>query len=74
MDIYKQAELIKSQDDFNMFLKNLIKDFENNFEEWDNNDLLSFLKGLYGYSSDKIQDKLEWNTFAEILLGSIVYE
>lgn len=55
MDIYDLAEGIKTQEDFVQFLEKLRKDLVKNEQEWENNDLASFLSGLEGYCHDKKQ-------------------
>ncbi|MCB9333485.1 MAG: hypothetical protein H6574_20695 [Lewinellaceae bacterium] len=74
MDIYEQSEKIINQQDFVSFLNKLIMDFNQNKNQWENDDLLSFLKGLEGYASDKFHGEVSWKTFAEILLAARVYE
>ena len=74
MDIYEQAKKIISQRDFVEFLKLLRQDLKKNPNEWENGDLESFLDGLEGYSTDKVQEMPSWKTFAELLLAAKVYE
>lgn len=74
MDIYKQLEKIDSQQDFIGFLKYLQNDLRENPDDWENKDLINFLSGLEGYSSDKAQGESSWEVFAELLLAARVYE
>lgn len=74
MDIHKLASEVKNQNDFVQFIKELKKDFILNKQEWENDDLESFLDGIYGYCYDRKQSLNDWNVFAEILLAATVYE
>jgi hypothetical protein len=74
MDIYEQAEKVNNQAEFVEFLKAFKKNCKENRAEWENNDLMSFLSGLEGYSIDKPQEELSWKVFAEILVAARVYE
>lgn len=78
IDIYEFYEKVESKKDFELFLKVLVKDFKVNKEEWDNDNLGSFLEGLYGYNFGSETDinvtKPSWKDFAEMLLAARVYE
>ena len=73
---------ISSKEDFVAFLKLLLKDHSNNIEEWENNNLDSYLNGIYGFTTDidgflklEINDlKPTWKLFAQILLAAKIYE
>jgi len=74
MNIYDQAKTISNQQDFIEFLKLFRKDYQENKDKWENDDLMSFLEGLQGYSIDKQQETISWKILAELLLAAIVYE
>jgi len=74
MDIYDQAKKVSSQQEFIEFLKSLRRDFSENPNDWENNDLISFLEGIEGYILDIPQEKPSWEVFAKILLAAKVYE
>lgn len=70
--IFSLYEKIKTRSDFEFFLKELIKNLQQ--EDWDNNTLPLYLEGLYGYNFDSENDPPSWKLFAEILLAARVYE
>ena len=74
MDIYEELKMISSQQDFIDFIKFLQKDFKNNPDDWENDDILNFLSGMEGYTFDKKIEHPSWKDFAEILLAARVYE
>lgn len=43
------AEAIKSKEDFVKFMECYLEDFHSNIDEWDNQDLASYLAGLKGF-------------------------
>ena len=76
---------ISSKEEFDFFLQCLIKDYEDNRDEWENTDLLNYLVGLSGYVSrmegyyqnieEKIDiDSITWRIAAEMLIAASVYE
>lgn len=73
--IYELFEAIETRSDFLKFLAEL----QNNYatyggEVWGNNNLESFLEGLYGYNYNASNDAPSWKIFADILLAARVYE
>jgi len=85
MDLDTKAENIKSKEDFEVFLKDLKIDFDNNKEDWENITLSSFLEALSAYGKDVDgyyknfgipfdRENPRWKDFAQILLGAKVYE
>lgn len=75
MSIYEISKRIKTQSDFENFLKILKEDYLHNRKEWHNDSLESFLDGLYGYNYDSDEnEKTSWALFAEMLLAARVYE
>jgi hypothetical protein len=83
MTIYGYADSIESKEDFVKFLKLLLDNYKEKIEEWDNNDLESYLDGMWGFTTD-IEGVLKtqrgerihptWKLFARILLAAKVYE
>jgi hypothetical protein len=84
MELYKEISQIKTKDDFIRFLDAFIKDFKQNPNEWENNDLEKFLfamkawtedmEGFYINQNKKVPEKVEWEVFANILYASKMYE
>lgn len=79
------APLVRTKDEFEVFLSSLIEDFRCNQERWENADLLSFLEALSSYTHDiqgyykNVKQPVDasipsWRVFAEILCGARVYE
>lgn len=74
MNIYEFAQNVSSKYEFIEFLKLLKRNLEEKPEEWENNDITSFIEGLSGYSADSIHEVPSWKLFSEILLAARVYE
>jgi hypothetical protein len=79
------AEAIKSKDDFIKFMGYYLEDFHANIDEWDNQDLASYLAGLNGflvnmdgYYKNKGEsvdvNNPSWRMLAEALLAACVLE
>ncbi|NQD70927.1 hypothetical protein HP439_09380 [Sphingobacterium shayense] len=74
MEIYENTRNVSSKDEFIEFLNLLKRNLEEKPEEWENNDLMSFLEALLGYSADSIHEAPSWRLFSELLLAARVYE
>lgn len=85
MDIYDFAENINTKQDFVEFLSMLKKDYRDSKNEWENDELDSFLEGMFGFAYDlegyhlntkqeKDVNEPTWKDFADILLAAKVYE
>lgn len=74
MDLYSNVKEIKTQEEFIVFLEKLIKNKVECPQDWENDNIESFLEGIHGYCCDKIFENLRWQDFAEILLAGRVYE
>ncbi|MGL4758483.1 MAG: DUF7660 family protein [Patescibacteria group bacterium] len=79
------AKKISSKEEFDFFLQCLVKDYEDNLNEWENNDLYSYLVGLSMYVSNMKSyyknmgeeidvNVITWRIVAEMLLAASVYE
>lgn len=76
---------VENRKDFAAFVSALQNDFLKNGDNWENNNLNNFLEAMSAYAND-IQgyynntnsrinaDEPNWQTFADILKGAIVYE
>jgi len=73
-NIYQIAQQIKNKKDFEIFLKELRNNFDDNKSDWHNDKLDLFLEGLYGYNYNSDNEEATWKKFAEILLAARVYE
>lgn len=74
MNIYEQAQKVSSKHEFVEFLKLFKRNLEETPEEWENDDLASFIEGVTGYTLDSVQEELSWRMLSEILLAARVYE
>lgn len=74
---------IKTHEDFCQFLKQFLADYREN--HWENNDLEGFLEAMQGWveDADGFYDNTNqshliknptWQTFADILMASRIYE
>lgn len=77
-ELYTFVKDIKNKRDFEHFLNLLYNDFIQNKEEWENNDLNSYLEALCASNTNTTEKELNeppsWKAFAEVLLTAIVYE
>ncbi len=76
IDIYEYYKKIKDINDFKKFLELLKTDYINNRKAWENDDLESYLEGLFGYiyNDQDVNIQSTWKKFAEMLLAAKVYE
>ncbi len=75
ISIYKYAESIETKQEFDFFLRMLIKDFTENEQDWNNYTLLEFLKGINRYCEDtNVAEPLSWKQVAKLFLAAKVYE
>lgn len=68
---------INKLDDFIVFLTDLQANLDDHPEEWENNNLSNFLKGLKGYLNDTksfSSSGLNYSELANLLLAARVYE
>ncbi|WP_330441756.1 DUF7660 family protein [Flavobacterium sp. C4GT6] len=79
------SKQITSRKDFVEFLKLLHKYYASKPEDWENNTLESFLEALSAYADDipkyykntkqdRSPETADWQVFADMLKGAIVYE
>ena len=78
---------IKSREDFVFFLGNLISDFKDNKESWENKTLADFLEALESWAEDMDGyyknmglenninlEAVNWRVFADLLMAAKIYE
>lgn len=74
-NIYEYAKKIKTKEDFLCFMNLLMKDYQENGEQWENNTLHLFFNGIEGYIYDSsLKKEIDWQELAEIFLAARVYE
>lgn len=79
-----KLENIKTKDELSEFVSALQKDFKDNKDDWENQDLPSYLEAMSAWIDDMDgyyanQDKdlpidLTWKVFADILFAARIYE
>ena len=85
MELEDYVEEIKTRKDFCQFLNLLLEDYMKQGENWENNTLEDFLGALQAFSLDisgyyKNTDQTidpdtpSWRVFADMILGSTIYE
>jgi hypothetical protein len=85
ISLKERAEKVKTQEDFESFTESLARDFQDKENEWENNNLASFLNGITGFVQDlngySRHSKEppppatgDWATFAIILAAATIYE
>ncbi len=83
-DLFDYVRTINSRDDFIYFIQSLNADYRMKREEWENDDLESFLEGLSGFTQsidgyyknrgDVVDiETITWRMLAEILLAATVH-
>jgi hypothetical protein len=84
LPLIQVIEQTRSRADFITFLQTLRSNLQQKPEEWENRDLVSFLKamaawvedmdGYYQNLGESIPDQPTWKTMGQILLAARVYE
>lgn len=83
-EIYDLAAGVRSRSDFISFVDNLNRNYESNKDEWENDNLESFLGGLSGFANDmggyykNMKEDVDietmtWRMAAQMLLAAKVY-
>ena len=78
------AATVSSRQDFIQFVKHLNVDYREHRDEWENDDLESFLGGLSGFADDMAGyfknmgetvdvETITWRIAAEMLMAATVY-
>jgi hypothetical protein len=71
------VEEIKSKEDFIFFIEELTKDFEENSQQWENQDLTSYFESIKAWLEDIDDSNLEgniWRVISRIILAPKFYE
>ncbi len=84
MELKHRVESVESREDFVLFVRDLLRDFEERPESWENRDLGSFLEAAAAWTEDmdgyrrgageQTPEHLDWKTFAWILMAARMYE
>lgn len=83
-EIFNDLERLETREDFSNFITQLSSDLETNCDDWENQDLPSFLEamaawvddmdGFYKNSGENIPQNIPWKVFAKILYAAKMYE
>lgn len=73
-DIYAMSQNVRTKADFELFMQKLQEDYTLNRDMWENNQLDSYLQGLFGYILDRPFEDISWGELSEALLAARVYE
>ena len=83
-DFANNIGMLKSKEDFINFIEMLLYDLKSNSKEWENITLESYLEAMASWIKDMdgyyqnnnlpIPKNVEWNVFANILIGAKMYE
>lgn len=83
-ELINQINNLHTREDFIKFLLLLVKDFKNNPDEWENNNLESFLEAAASWTEDMdgyyinnnlpLPENVNWKVFANILMAAKMYE
>jgi len=84
MNLNEQVDSIRSREDFVLFVRSLLRDFEDNPNNWQNDDLKSYLDaiaawvddmdGFYQNQGEPVPLQLDWKVLGQILLAAKFYE
>lgn len=84
MELKHRVESVESREDFAVFVRDLLRNFEERPESWENRDLGSFLDaaaawtedmdGYFQNSGGQTPEQPDWRTFARILMAARMYE
>ncbi|WP_116192839.1 DUF7660 family protein [Paenibacillus taihuensis] len=76
MEVHEMIQQVKSKEDFIVFVSRLLKDLENNRDEWKNPTLERFLEAMGAWVTDSknVPHEPTWMTLANILYASKIYE
>lgn len=84
MNINDVIENIKTREDFVAFIYEFIKDYKENPETWENNNIESFLEAMAAVVEDMdgyyinqglpVPNTPDWKVMAEILMAATLYE
>ena len=80
----EQLKNIETHDDFVMFMQNLLQDWRQHPDQWENATLEAYLEaiaawvrdmdGYYGSRGELLPKHLTWRKVGEILLAARIYE
>lgn len=85
MNYQEYAGKVQSRKDFAIFCQHILRDFQENGQNWENKTLGSFLEAMSAYATDipgyyknmgiaADANEPSWQIFAEIMCGAVVYE
>ena len=84
MECVEQVKSIETRDDFVVFMRQLLRDWRQHPERWENASLEAYLEaiaawvqdmdGYYGNRGKPMPKQLTWRGLGEILLAARVYE
>ena len=84
MECVEQVKSIETRDDFVVFMQQLLRDWRQHPERWENASLEAYLEaiaawvqdmdGYYGNRGKPMPKQLTWRSLGEILLAARVYE
>ncbi|MDQ0271327.1 DUF7660 family protein [Cytobacillus purgationiresistens] len=84
MELYKELQQVNNKEQFTQFISSLTTDFKLKPDEWENNDIESFLQGVKSWVEDMegyyennnlpIPKDIDWNYIATIFYVGKLYE
>lgn len=84
MELYEKVENVKSREDLIKFIKHLRLDLQTNKAEWENITLEDYfeameawvkdMEGYYSNTNQPVPKQPSWQTIADILFASSMYE
>ena len=83
-DLAKQSDAIQTREDFVAFVRQLSHDYEKNPEQWENDNLGTYLEalaawvddmdGYYQFHGEPMPTQPDWAMLGHILLAATIYE
>ncbi|MDO6708987.1 hypothetical protein [Photobacterium sp. 1_MG-2023] len=82
--LVNELDNVLTKEDFSKFIISMIADFKDHSDDWENQDLPSFLKAVSGWVEDmdgfyenqgkEFPGDINWKIFADIFYAARIYE
>ncbi len=82
--LLSELDNVSTKDDFSLFLKRMVSDFNDHYDDWENQDLPSFLEAMSGWVEEMdgyydnqekaFPNDINWKVIANIFYAAKYYE
>lgn len=83
-ELFEKVNKVNTREDLTSFIGELITDYRNNIDRWENKTIEEYLEAMQGWIEDMdgyyqnigkpMPENSNWNVFANILFASSMYE